>query len=150
MSGPLPDAMVAIQNSTHSIPHIYEADPQGTHQALIANIDDLFSTSRPRLLRIAQAYGAPSDAADDIVQETLLEAWQHLDHLRAPERFEAWLKGICRNVCLRWSRAQGVVTTRQVPLSHLYVLQVSGEEAGVEEAIPDPTIFDPAEELSHP
>ena len=47
-----------------------------------------------------------TEAADDCVQETLIEAWRHLDQLRAPERFDAWLNGICRNICLRWQRAR--------------------------------------------
>ncbi|GCE30617.1 hypothetical protein KDA_61010 [Dictyobacter alpinus] len=65
--------------------------------------DDALELARPRLLRQATAYGIPLDAVDDVVQETLIEAWSHVDGLRSPERFEAWLSGICRNVCLRWS-----------------------------------------------
>ena len=76
------------------------------------NIDTLLTNARPRLLRLAHAQGVPPDAAEDIIQETLLEAWRHLNALRNPARFDAWLNGICRNVCLRWQRSQNIATTR--------------------------------------
>ena len=59
--------------------------------------------ARPRLLRYAQKYSLLFENAEDIVQETLLEAWRHLEDLRAPEHLESWLMGICHNVCLRWN-----------------------------------------------
>jgi RNA polymerase sigma-70 factor (ECF subfamily) len=44
--------------------------------------------------------------AEDLAQETLLEAWSHLDGLRDAEKLPNWLSGIARNVCLRWLRKQ--------------------------------------------
>jgi RNA polymerase sigma-70 factor (ECF subfamily) len=55
--------------------------------------------ARPRLLRLARLRGAPESQQEDIVQETLLTAWRALDRLRDPERFDAWLDGILRNIC---------------------------------------------------
>ena len=37
------------------------------------------------------------DAADDLVQETLLKAWSHLDSFQAGTNLRAWLFTILRN-----------------------------------------------------
>ena len=55
--------------------------------------------SASRMLR-----NVPADSVEDVVQETLLEAWTHLDRLSAPEGFHLWLDEICRNVCRRHAR----------------------------------------------
>src|SRR6185312_2806871 len=98
-----------------------------------------------RLLRLAHAQGIPVDAAEDITQETLLEAWRHLDALRNPDRFDAWLNGICRNVCLRWQHSQNTTTAHLVSLSNLS--PAKDDDEALETTIPDPASFDPMEEL---
>ncbi len=37
--------------------------------------------------------------AEDVLQETLLQAWRRLEQLEAPERFVGWLVQIARNQC---------------------------------------------------
>jgi RNA polymerase sigma-70 factor (ECF subfamily) len=116
-----------------------------TISGVTENIDTLLTNARPRLLRLAHAQGVPSDAAEDVIQETLLEAWRHLDALRNPDRFDAWLNGICRNVCLRWQRSQNLAATRLVSFSKLSPTKDDDETS--ETAIADPIAFDPVEEL---
>ena len=60
--------------------------------------------ARPRLLRLARLRGAPPDVVEDVVQETLLEAWRCLDRLYDPSGADRWLDEICRNVCRRYAR----------------------------------------------
>ena len=55
---------------------------------LAVDLEQMLSAARPRLLRLAHTCGVTLDAAEDVVQETLIEAWRHLDHLRSPERFD--------------------------------------------------------------
>jgi RNA polymerase sigma factor (sigma-70 family) len=106
------------------------------------------AAARPRLVRIARSWGIDPDTAEDVAQETLLEAWRHLDELYAPSVLDAWLKAICRNVCRRYARADGQRARR---LSALPVPMSGDEPAGSDEAsqpdILDPYAFDPAEEL---
>jgi RNA polymerase sigma-70 factor (ECF subfamily) len=106
-----------------------------------ANLPALLEEARPRLLHLARLNGIPPDQIEDVVQETYLEAWRHLQQLRKPELFAAWLDGICRNVCRRHARtlagfAQG---------THLVSLENQADVAGWQ--VLDPLAFDPTEEL---
>lgn len=62
------------------------------------------SATRARLARLARACGLAPDMIEDAVQETLIEAWTHLERLIAPEGFAYWVDAICRNVCRRFLR----------------------------------------------
>ena len=42
--------------------------------------------------------------AEDITQETFLEAYQNLEKLRDPLKFSAWLLGIANHLCIAWFR----------------------------------------------
>ena len=42
------------------------------------------------------------DAAEDLAQESFLEAYRCLSGLRDPAKFAAWLRGLTRRVCLNW------------------------------------------------
>lgn len=108
----------------------------------IRSIEEVFVNIRPRLWYLAQRLGVTLDARDDVVQESLLDAWRQLHTLRQPERFEAWLAGICRNRCLRWYQAQQKL--RFNSLSEELTLE---DDSGVLN-IADPAIWDPAEELA--
>jgi RNA polymerase sigma factor (sigma-70 family) len=77
---------------------------QHLQAALLDDKEDLLQAIRPRLSRLAQVRGVPADAIEDVVQETLLEAWRHLDRLHSLQGLQPWLEEICRNVCRRYAR----------------------------------------------
>ncbi|HEX5159366.1 MAG TPA: RNA polymerase sigma factor [Ktedonobacterales bacterium] len=77
-----------------------------TERAVPLALEAVIVAARPRLLRLARLRGAPPDAAEDVVQETLLEAWRCLDRLYDPTGIDRWLDEICRNVCRRYARKQ--------------------------------------------
>lgn len=64
------------------------------------------ATDRQRLVRLCARLSGSYDAADDLAQETLLEAWRHRERLQSPEGYWAWLTAIARNVSMRWIQAQ--------------------------------------------
>src|ERR1700680_2947788 len=51
----------------------------------------------PTLRAFAFSLCGNFDRADDLVQETLLKAWQHLDHFEEGTNLRAWLFTILRN-----------------------------------------------------
>ena len=114
-----------------------------------AEFDQLLSAARPRLHRIARSRGLAHDAADDVAQETLVEAWRHLEQLRDPARFDAWLDGICRNVVRRRMRTAAQDARHEVPFSSLRQTESNDE---LDEPIvlhsADEQELDPAEVLS--
>jgi RNA polymerase sigma factor (sigma-70 family) len=117
------------------------------YTTLIHNLETLLADARPRLTRLAHAYGVTPDGVEDVVQETLVNAWQNLAYLRTPDRFEAWLNGICRNVSMRWTHAQGTNDRRQRPFSSLQPAQ----ERDIDDVAFDiPDLYEPdlAEELN--
>ena len=70
--------------------------------------DHLWSPAqRARLVRLCTAVVGDASAAEDLAQETLLEAWRLQHRLTDPTGAEAWLNAIARNVCRRWLRARG-------------------------------------------
>jgi RNA polymerase sigma factor (sigma-70 family) len=115
--------------------------PWRSHEAVAAftgTTSEKLEVARPRLLRLARLNGIGPDEAEDVVQETFLEAWRRLELLREPEHISAWLDGICRNICRRHLHAQATAPNmRELPDSL--------DEADTD--LPDALAIDPAEEL---
>ncbi len=70
---------------------------------------------RSRLVGLCARLTGDVDAAEDLAQETMLEAWRHLNELRDQQKFSQWLSGIARNVCLRWRRKHGQDAAHVLP-----------------------------------
>lgn len=62
---------------------------------------------RLRLLQLCIHLTGSRDAAEDVVQETLMVAWLNRRALRDPSRRWPWLAGIARNRCRHWLRERG-------------------------------------------
>jgi RNA polymerase sigma factor (sigma-70 family) len=84
------------------------------YEALKEDLDHLFNAARPRLIRLVRAHGVSYDTTEDAVQETLFVAWRRFEDLRSPERFDAWLDGICRHVCQHYVRHDRIKSRRLV------------------------------------
>ncbi len=107
----------------------------------MCTIGEKLVKARPHLMRLASLRGVTPDALDDVVQETLLEAWQTLDRLHSLKRLDVWLDGICRNICRRWHQRHQRFQARHVALTEM------GEDESVL-YLTDQTELDPAEEFS--
>jgi RNA polymerase sigma-70 factor (ECF subfamily) len=77
----------------------YLSEPSELHMAL--------ERERPRLVRLCTSWLNDPAVAEDVVQETLLEAWRKIGNLRDPQAFQGWLFGIARNMSLRRLRRRG-------------------------------------------
>ena len=107
--------------------------------------------ARPRLHRLALLRGVPPDAVEDVVQETLFEAWKHQDRLHTPEGVHPWLDEICRNVCRRSARKHAIEQQRLFSsLAPYRAAEEANEQAATSflEDIPDHDSPDPLEALS--
>jgi RNA polymerase sigma-70 factor (ECF subfamily) len=64
------------------------------------------SQQRERIVRFCARFTGSTDAAEDLAQETLIEAWRHAYKLRTLEAAGPWTLAIARNVCMRWRQRQ--------------------------------------------
>src|SRR5690348_16870724 len=73
---------------------------------------------RPHLVALCARITGDRRAAEDLAQETLIEAWRHWYDIRDGGRRGAWLAGIARNVCRHWTRSRGYAVAHQMaPIS---------------------------------
>jgi RNA polymerase sigma-70 factor (ECF subfamily) len=56
------------------------------------------------LVRKVAAPLVPDSVIDDVVQETYLQVYRKLHHLREPQAFLGWLSRITINMCSQWRR----------------------------------------------
>jgi RNA polymerase sigma factor (sigma-70 family) len=120
-------------------------------EARRTDMEGWLNTTRPRLQRLAQLRGVAPDAIDDVVQETLLEAWQSQDRLHTPDGAHRWLDEICRNVCRRYARKRLIDQQRLLAPSASYQHGEGAPDetvAALLTTIPDPRALDPLEALS--
>lgn len=111
-------------------------------------IEQHMTAARTRLISLARGEGIPLETVEDVVQETFLEAWYHLTTLGTPERADAWLDGICRNMCRRWRRAASTARHRYERLPDPSFAEEAPAQTGVVD-FADPLVLDPVETLSH-
>jgi RNA polymerase sigma factor (sigma-70 family) len=64
-------------------------------------------SQRRRLVRLCALLSGDPEAAEDLAQETMLEAWRNRHKLVDDAGAERWLGAIARNVCFRWGRRRG-------------------------------------------
>src|SRR5436309_9721305 len=78
-----------------------------------STLESMLAGERARLVRFCAHLTGNPDAAEDLAQETLLEAWRnqqklhHQDARQSTENWSKWLRGIARHVCMRWARSHG-------------------------------------------
>ncbi len=66
----------------------------------------LYERYGTRLYRFFLAYGADADMADDLVNETFIRLWEHLDAYQERDRFEGYLFRIARNLLIDKQRQE--------------------------------------------
>lgn len=71
------------------------------------NLNTALHHERARLVRLCAAWTGDPHAAEDLAQETLVEAWRQIHKLRDMAGLGAWLTTIARHICARWARQKG-------------------------------------------
>ena len=61
----------------------------------------LYQQYKPQLLHICRQYTNKAEVAEDLLHDAFVVIFTSLDRLENPERLEAWMTAIVRNVCER-------------------------------------------------
>jgi RNA polymerase sigma factor (sigma-70 family) len=111
----------------------------------LSDLQQVFVHERMSLIRFcAHLTGNPS-VAEDLAQETLLEAWRNLHKFTSSlpqnsdelsSHLHRWLFAIARNVCLRWGRARHHDLAHVMPFAQY--ASGSEEQGDFEETLQDP------------
>lgn len=80
-----------------------ELNNQQAQQRLAA----LLPGEQTRLLRLCTAIIDDPIAAEDLVQQTFIEAWRQAHKIYDWQGYQPWLSAIARHICQRWLRQQG-------------------------------------------
>ena len=81
----------------------YSRMSEATEEPFLARL----TTEARSLLGFLLMLSGDRHLADDLFQDTCLEAWRHQDRYVADQPFGAWVRGIARNVTLRHWRSAG-------------------------------------------
>lgn len=78
---------------------------------------DRFATeARRRLYRFGQLMCGQREDAEDVLQETLLQAFRKLHTLETPAAVQGWLFRVARNACLMKRRRSRFAPKQELPL----------------------------------
>lgn len=94
-----------------------------TPEGALVESDDWWSEAEVRrVTRLCARITGDPTAADDLAQETLLEAWRIRDRLVDPSGSSPWLDAIARHVCRRWrvagARRRSQELSAELPPEH--------------------------------
>jgi RNA polymerase sigma factor (sigma-70 family) len=90
-------------------------------------LEELWKRHGPRVRAGCLRVLRDPDAAEDVAQDTILRAWEHVERYR-PGDFAGWLWTIARNLCVNRLRSAVVRLEIQWPKE----FDVSGSEGGAE------------------
>ena len=86
------------------------------NQNLELNFNRLYATHGAMVRKVVRQFNFRDAAADDLVQDIFLLAWNKRSYLRDLEALSGWLKTIAYNQCVNQSRAQSRQRQRFVSL----------------------------------
>jgi RNA polymerase sigma-70 factor (ECF subfamily) len=73
--------------------------------------------------------------ADDLAQETFLQAWKHLRNLRAPDAFASWLRKLAINSWRQHLRREGILKLAEVEAADVVSTPAATESLDLNSAL---------------
>ena len=69
-----------------------------------ALFQQLFDDNSKKIYHLCYGYTGDADMANDLMQETFIKVWQHLDGFRNQSQLSTWIYRIAVNTCLSYLR----------------------------------------------
>lgn len=76
--------------------------------------DFLYRQNYPRVRNFVLRHGFCESTAEDIVQESFINAWEKRGSLSSLELFGPWIRAISRNLCFLYLRSKRVVSMSEI------------------------------------
>ncbi len=70
-------------------------------------VNEAFARERQRIIGLCARISGDASVAEDLAQETFVEAWRQIHKLHSLDGLAPWLSAIARNVCMRWRSHHG-------------------------------------------
>ena len=96
---------------------------------------------RAAIRRALAAWTGDATVAEDLTQETLVEAWRSAKRPDDPDEQRRWLFGVARNVLLRWRREQARYARLHLPASEEH-LALAAADVDLESELDDSDLVD--------
>lgn len=96
---------------------------------------------RAAIRRALRAWTGDATVAEDLTQETLVEAWRSPRRPDDPEEQRRWLFGVARNVLLRWRREQARYARLHLPASEEH-LALAAADVDLDAELDDSDLVD--------
>ena len=117
-----------------------------TRKGSMDAFDVLVGRYRRSIYRIARGMTQSHDAADDLSQETFLQAYKQIRHLKNPESFGPWLRKILVNLCIRHSKKVALAWLEENEIASPESPSADAERSMVRDRVRDAIMeLDPAE-----
>jgi RNA polymerase sigma-70 factor, ECF subfamily len=82
-------------------------------------LETLYEMNKARIYRLAFRHTYNPVIAEDLLQDTFLKVFAHLDDVRDPATFPAWLYRVALNTCFSYLRGKKLRAETMVPLSEI-------------------------------
>jgi RNA polymerase sigma-70 factor (ECF subfamily) len=92
--------------------------------------EEIYTTYSPGVFRLCRAYLNDEEQARDLVQETFISVWQHLEGFRGESSLRTWIFRIATNNCLR-----ALERSKRMPSGELVKEPAAPQEEDVEEKV---------------
>lgn len=73
---------------------------RNSNEPKLEDFSDLYQQYYPGVANVVRSFKFFDGAADDLIQDIFMQAWQSMDSLRDTKAFSGWLMTIARNRCL--------------------------------------------------
>lgn len=73
-----------------------------------------FDSHHQKIFHLCYAYTGDPDIASDLVQDTFLKVWQHLDSFKQNSSIGTWIYRIAVNTCLAYIKIGKRIITEQI------------------------------------
>jgi RNA polymerase sigma-70 factor, ECF subfamily len=103
------------------LPAVAEGSLPVPHTRLQHEVVDLFDEQRDRILRYLLCLGVDVHDGEEIVQESFLLLFQHLQCGKSRENLRGWLFRVARNLAFKLHRENQTGLYRNVPLDEDFV-----------------------------